>query len=97
VKFQTAQVSSEKVERREQKMATMLLWWGLAGVVGWFLLPASLESLSVAVGDLATELGAQPLPSRDVLKLVGGVILLAAMWRWTTQKSVRSRGGHRMR
>jgi hypothetical protein len=97
VKFQTAQVSSEKVERREQKMATMLLWWGLAGVVGWFLLPASLESLSVAVGDLAAELGAQPLPSRDVLKLVGGVILLAAMWRWTTQKSVRSRSGHRMR
>jgi hypothetical protein len=66
-------------------------------VVGWFLLPASLESLSVAVGDLAAELGAQPLPSSDVLKLVGGVILLAAMWRLTTLRSARGRSGRRRR
>ena len=64
---------------------------GLAIVVGWFLLPASLESLSVALGGLAAELKVLPLPSGDVLKLVGGVALLVAMWRWTTPRSARGR------
>jgi hypothetical protein len=70
-------------------MAKMLMWCGLAVVAGWFLVPASLESLSAAVGGLAAELGALPLPSSDVPKLVGGVVLLAAMWHWATPKSVR--------
>jgi len=78
-------------------MKGMLLWLGVAIVVGWFLLPASLESLSAAVGGLAAELRAQPLPSSDVLKLVGGVALLVAMWRWTTPRSMRGRSGYRRR
>jgi hypothetical protein len=45
---------------------------GVAVVVGWFLLPASLESLSVPLGGLAAELKVLPLPPGDVLKLVGG-------------------------
>jgi len=91
------EVSSENDERREQTMAKMLLWWGLAVVAGWFLLPASLESLSAAVGGLAAELRAQPLPSSDVLKLVGGVALLVAMWRWTTPRSAKGRSFYRRR
>jgi hypothetical protein len=90
-------VSSEGDERKEQTMTRMLFWWGVAVVVGWLLLPASVESLAVAVGGLAAELGALPLPSSDVQKLVGGVVLLAAMWNWTTPKSVRGRSGHRRR
>lgn len=78
-------------------MTRMLLWWGLAAVVGWFLVPASLESLSVALGGLAAELSVPPLPSSDVLKLVGGVAVLVAMWCWTTPKSVRGRRYHRSR
>jgi len=78
-------------------MARMLMWWGLAVVAGWFLLPASLESLSATVGGLAAELRAQPLPSSDVLKLVGGVALLVAMWCRTTPKSARGRSLHRRR
>jgi hypothetical protein len=70
-------------------MTRMLLWWGVAVVVGWFLLPASLESLSVALGGLAAEVRVLPLPVGDMLSLVGGVALLAAMWRWTTPESVR--------
>jgi hypothetical protein len=87
-------VSSEGDDRKERMMARMLMWWSLAAMVGWSLLPASLESLSVAVGGLAAELGAQPLPSSDALKLVGGVALLAAMWRWTTPRSARGRRSH---
>jgi hypothetical protein len=78
-------------------MTRMLLWWGVAVVAGWFLLPASLESLSAAVGGLAAELRVPPLPSSDVLKLVGGVALLVAMWCWTTPRSARGRRGHRRR
>ena len=78
-------------------MTRMLFWWSLAVVVGWFLLPASLESLTVALGGLAAELGTLPLRSSDVLKLVGGVVLLATMWRWTTPRSMRGRSGHRRR
>jgi hypothetical protein len=89
-------VSSED-EREEQTMIRMLFWWGLAIVVGWFLLPASLESLSAAVGGVAAELRASPLPSSDVPKLVGGVVLLVAMWRWTTPRSARGRSLHRRR
>jgi hypothetical protein len=70
-------------------MARLLMWWGLAIVAGWFLLPASLEGLSVALGGLAAELGALPLPSGDALKLVSGVAILVAMWRWTTPRSAR--------
>jgi hypothetical protein len=58
---------------------------------------AAVESLSVAVGGLAAELGALPLPSSDVLKLVGGAVLLAAMWRWTTPKSARGHSRYRRR
>jgi hypothetical protein len=78
-------------------MTRMLFWCGLAVVVGWFLLPASLESLSVALGGLAAELKVLPLPVGDALKLVGGVALLATMWRWTTPRSVRGRSGYRRR
>jgi hypothetical protein len=89
------EVSSEGDDGKERTMARMLLWWGLAVVVGWFLLPASLESLSVAVGGLAAELKVLPLPSSDVLKLVGGVALLVAMWHWTTPESVRCSNSRR--
>jgi hypothetical protein len=89
------EVSSEGDDGKERKMARMLMWWGLAVVVGWFLLPASLESLSVAVGGLAAELKVLPLPSSDVLKLVGGVALMAAMWHWTTPRSVRHSNSRR--
>jgi hypothetical protein len=91
------EVSSEGDDRKEMTMARMLFWWGLAVVVGWFLLPASLESLSMALGGLTAELRALPLPSSDVLKLMGGVALLAAMWRWTMPRSARGRSGHRRR
>jgi hypothetical protein len=64
-------------------------------VVGWFLLPASLESLSVVLGGLAAELKVLPLPPSDVLKLVGGVVLLAAMRHWATPKSVRHSNSRR--
>jgi hypothetical protein len=90
-------VSSEGDDRKEQTMVRMLLWWGLAIVAGWFLLPASLESLSVALGGLAAEWRVPPLPPSDALKLVGGVALLVAMWRWTTPKSARGRSVHRRR
>jgi len=80
---------SSKDEREEQTMIRMLFWWGVAIVVGWLLLPASLESLSAAVGGVAAELKVVPLPPGDVLKLVGGAALLAAMWHWTTPESVR--------
>src|SRR5829696_4139270 len=70
-------------------MIRMLFWWGVAIVVGWFLLPASVKSLSAAVGGVAAELKVLPLPLSDVLKLVGGVTLLVAMWHWTTPESVR--------
>jgi len=86
-------VSSED-EREEQTMIRMLFWWGVAIVVGWFLLPASVKSLSAAVGGVAAELKVLPLPLSDVLKLVGGVTLLAAMWRWTTPRSARGRRSH---
>jgi hypothetical protein len=32
-----------------KRVSRMLPWWGLAAVVGWFLLPALVESLEVAV------------------------------------------------
>jgi hypothetical protein len=70
-------------------MRRMLLWCGLAVVVGLFLLPASLDSLSLVLGGLAAELKVPPLPPGDVPKLVGGVALLVAMWRWTTPRSAR--------
>jgi hypothetical protein len=89
------EVSSEGDDRKERTMIRMLMWWSLAALLGWMLLPASLESLSVAVGGLAAELGAQP--PGNVLKLVGGVDLLAAMWRWATPRSLRGRSGHRRR
>jgi hypothetical protein len=91
------EVSSEGDDRKERTMKKMLLWWSLAAVVGWILLPASLESLSVALGGLAADLRVPPLPPGDALKLVGGVALLAAMWRWTTPGSMRGRGLHRRR
>jgi hypothetical protein len=78
-------------------MSRMLLWWGVAVVVGWFLLPASLESLSEALGGLAAELKVPPLPPGDVVKLVSGVALLVAMWRWTTPRYARDRSGRRRR
>ena len=86
-------VSSED-EREEQTMIRMLFWWGVAIVAGWFLLPASLESLSAALGGLAAELKVPPLPPGEALKLVGDAALLAAMWRWTTPKFARERSGH---
>jgi len=76
-------------------MKGMLLWLGVAIVVGWFLLPTSLEGLSVAVEGLAAELKMLPLPPGDVLKLVGGVALLATMWRWTTPEPVRRSNSRR--
>jgi hypothetical protein len=75
-------------------MTRTLFWLSLAIVAGWFLLPASLESLSVALGGLAAELKMLPLPSGDVPKLVGGVVLLVAMWRWTTPRSARGQRSH---
>jgi hypothetical protein len=66
----TTEVSSEGEERKEWTMTRMLIWWGLAAAVGTFLLPASLESLSAALGGLAAELGAQVVPSSDVPTLV---------------------------
>ena len=91
------EVSSEGDERKEQTMTRMLFWCGLAVVVGWFLLPVSLKSLSAAVGGVAAELKVLPLPPGDVPRLVGGVALLAAMWRWTTPRSERDRSLHRRR
>ena len=90
-------VSSEGDDGKERTMGRMLMWWGLAVVVGWFLLPASLESLSEALGGLAADLKVLPLPPGDVPKLVGGVALLVAMWRLTTPRSARGRSGHRRR
>jgi hypothetical protein len=87
-------VSSED-EREEQTMIRMPFWWGVAIVVGWFLLPASLESLSAALGGLAAELKVLPLPPGDVLKLVGGAALLATMWHWTTPEPVRRSNSRR--
>jgi hypothetical protein len=91
------EVSSEDGERREQTMARMLLWCGLAMAAGWFLLSASLESLGASVGGLAAEFGTSPLHSSDLLKLVGSVTVIVVMWRWTTPKSARCRSGHRRR
>jgi hypothetical protein len=76
-------------------MIRMLLWWGVAIVVGWILLPASLESLNAAVGGLAAELKVLPLPPGDALKLLGGAALLATMWHWTTPESVRRSNSRR--
>ena len=90
-------VSSEGDERKDRTMTRMLLWWGLAVVVGWFLLPASLVSLSLALGGLAAELKVLPLLSGDVLKLLGVVVLLVAMWRWTTPRAARGRSLYRRR
>ena len=73
-------------------MSRILFWWGLAAAVGAFLLAVSLESLSVALGGLAAE---PPLPPSDVLKLMGGVVLLDAMWHWTMPKSVRHSNSRR--
>jgi hypothetical protein len=87
-------VSSED-EREEQTMIRMLFWWGVAIVVGWFLLSASLESLSAAVGGVAAELKGLPLPPGDALKLVGDAALLASMWHWTTPESVRRSNSRR--
>jgi hypothetical protein len=87
-------VSSED-EREEQTMIRMLFWWGVAIVVGWLLLPASLESLSAAVGGVAAELKVLPLPPGDALKLLGGAALLATMWHWTTPESVRRSNSRR--
>jgi hypothetical protein len=87
-------VSSEGDERKEQTMTRMLLWWGVAVVAGWYLLPASLEGLSVVLGGLAAEVKVPPLSPGEALKLVGGAALLAAMWRWTTPKFARGRSGH---
>jgi hypothetical protein len=78
-------------------MTRMLLWWGVAIVAGWFLLPASVESLNLALRGLAAESMVQPLPPSDVLKLVGGVALLVAMWHWTTPRSARGRSSFRRR
>lgn len=78
-------------------MTRMLFWLSLAVAVGWFLLPASLESLSMALGGLAAGLKVPPLQPGDVLKLVGGAALMAAMWHWTTPKSARGRSTHRRR
>ena len=91
------EVSSEGDERKERTMTRMLFWCSLAVLAGWFLLPASLESLSVALGGLTAEVRVLPLPSGDVLKLVGGAALLVAMWRWTTPRSMRGRSGYRRR
>jgi hypothetical protein len=88
-------VSSEGDERKESTMRRMLMWWGVAFVVGWFLLPASLESLSTALGGLAAELKVLPLPPCDALKLLGGAALLATMWHWTTPESVRRSNSRR--
>ena len=76
-------------------MIRMLFWWGVAIVVGWFLLPASLESLSAAVVGVLAELKVLPLPPGNVLKLVGGAALLATMWHWTTPESVRRSNSRR--
>jgi hypothetical protein len=73
---------------------TRVLFWGSRGRGGVVPLPASFESLSVALGGLAAELKVLPLPSGDVPKLVGGVVLLVAMWRWTTPRSARGRRSH---
>jgi hypothetical protein len=91
------EVSSEGDDREERTMTRMLFWCGLAVVAGWFLLPASLESLSEALGGLAAESSMSPLPPGGVLKLAGGVALLVAVWRWATPKSVRGKSPRRKR
>ena len=73
----------------------MLLWWGLAALAGWFLLPASVESLEVAVKGLAEEVGFRCPKVGEPLKLAGGVAVLFVLWRRTTPRPARHHGRQR--
>jgi len=80
------------------KLARMLPWWSLAAVVGWFLLPASVESLDVAVKGLSEEFGVRRSMAREPLKLVGAaavLIVLVVLWRRTTPRPARHHGRQR--
>jgi hypothetical protein len=62
---------------------------------GWVEPPAGIaREPERALGGLAAKLKVLALPSGDVPKLVGGVALLVAMWRWTTPRSARGRRSH---
>lgn len=73
----------------------MVMWWIAAAVAAVVLLPASLESLEVALVGLAEELRLALPPSSDMLKLVGGATVLVVLWSWTTPKSQGRRGAYR--
>ena len=72
-----------------ERLARMLLWWGLAAVVGWLFLPASVESLVVAVKGLADEFGSRCPTVGDPLKLASAAVVLVVLWRRTTPRPAR--------
>ena len=78
-----------------ERVTIMLLWWGLAALAGWFLLPASVESLEVAVKGLAEEVGFRCPKVGEPLKLAGGVAVLFVLWRRTTPRPARHHGRQR--
>ena len=69
-----------------ERVTIMLLWWGLAALAGWFLLPASVESLEVAVKGLAEEVGFRCPKVGEPLKVVGAAAVLVVLWCRTTPR-----------
>jgi hypothetical protein len=61
-------------------MTKMFVWWATAVVAAWLLLPPALENLWASLGGLAEVVG---VPTRELLKLVGGVAVVALVWHWT--------------
>jgi len=78
-------------------MARSILWWVVAAVAAWLLLPPSVASLRVALVMLTEDFGMPPVPSNDLLPLVGGVGVIVVMWLWTTPESARGRNSRRKR
>jgi hypothetical protein len=64
----------------------MILWWAAAVLTAWLVLPPALEGLWASLGDLAEVLG---VPARELLKVVGGVAVVALQWRWTQPEAGR--------
>lgn len=68
-------------------MTKMLMWWSVAILAAWVLLPRSLESLAYAVGGLAGMVG---LGSYELLMLVVGVAAAVAVVSWRDERPGRN-------